>query len=130
MAAQSASAAVVPAPGVETSAREAYCRAMLLRLLLALFVVCLPLSASAAPVCTGAMPGATMAHGGGDHHRPAREERVAPPHACIGCVPPGSLLAPRADAPVLFPATLDVGSIARLIVGATPPPATPPPRDA
>jgi hypothetical protein len=101
---------------------------MLWRLLLGLVLAFGALPAEAAmPACHDTMP--AMAAMAGDH-RPAAPapDRMAPGHACIGCIPPGDWLAPRVAAPALPPAMAPAARIRRLEPGRRDPPASPPPR--
>lgn len=98
---------------------------MLLRILLAALVACLSLPAMAAPVCHAPEVTAVEQHG---HHAPApdREERAAPTHMCIGCIPPASRLSATSDplAPVALPVRIlpDDMTDGRAILPALPPP--------
>jgi hypothetical protein len=99
---------------------------MLLRILLAALVACLSLPAMAAPLCHAPEVTAAEQHG---HHAPApdREERAAPTHMCIGCIPPASKASVPADPllPVALPTRLFADDMTD---GRSDRPAIPPPR--
>jgi hypothetical protein len=101
-------------------------RAMLLRLFLAALVACLSLPAMAQPVCHAPEVTAAEQHG---HHAaaPDREERAAPAHMCIGCVPPAARLSAVGEP--LPPVALPAPALAvDMTEGRAVRPAVPPPR--
>ncbi|RHW19379.1 hypothetical protein D1610_04570 [Sphingomonas gilva] len=97
---------------------------MLLRLLLAALVACLSLPAVAAPVCHAPQATEVEPHG---HHAPDREERAAPAHMCIGCIPPAARLSAVGEPlpPMALPSIIPVDN---MTAGRRVRPDLPPPR--
>lgn len=108
---------------------------MLSRLILILLCACLAVPAMASVPCHDAMPGmaAEMAPGMmGAHDAPAPasapDHKAVAVHACLGCIPPATLLRAGLAAPVLAKAMLTATRGKRFDAGRESPPATPPPR--
>ena len=98
----------------------------MLRRLLLLLSLLMALPVAAAPACHApAEATATMAHGHGKHHAPAAPE---PAHACLGCVPPATLLPGVLRAPPVLRAPLGIGPVAARAADPALAPVPPPPR--
>ena len=103
---------------------------MIARLILMLLLACLALPAMASAPChdgSGEMGEMAMPHA---MPTPADEhERTAlPVHACMGCIPPATLLRAAINAPLPVVALPPAGALVRFDRGRMTPPATPPPR--
>ena len=103
---------------------------MIARLILVLLLACLALPAMAAAPCndgSGEMARMAMPHAmpaAPDEH----ERNAVAVHACMGCIPPATLLRAAVVAPLPIVA-LPLGSaLVRFDRGRMTPPATPPPR--
>ncbi|MEN2785856.1 hypothetical protein ACFOKI_10380 [Sphingomonas qilianensis] len=103
---------------------------MIARLILMLLLACLALPAMAAAPChdeSGAMSGMAMPHA-----MPApteeHERKAVAVHACMGCIPPATLLRAAMTAPLPLVALPPARALVRFDRGRMTPPATPPPR--
>lgn len=98
----------------------------MLRALLLILSLLMAVPATAMPACHDAGPPAQQAHGtSGERHR---QPDAAPAHACLGCIPPASLLATPLPVPPLAPPSPPAFRIATLDLGRAPPPLLRPPR--
>lgn len=98
----------------------------MLRALLLVLSLLLAVPTAAMPACHD--PAATAQRGhdmSGEHHR---QPDAAPAHACLGCIPPATLLATPLPAPSLAPASPSAPRIATLDLGREHRPLLPPPR--
>jgi hypothetical protein len=103
---------------------------MIARLILVLLLACLALPAMAAAPChdgSGEMAGMAMPHAmpaAPDDH----ERKAVPVHACMGCIPPATLLRAAMAVPVPLAGLPLAVALVRFDRGRMTPPATPPPR--
>ncbi|MDB5707131.1 MAG: hypothetical protein JWN66_4247 [Sphingomonas bacterium] len=105
---------------------------MIARLILSLLLAAFALPAMAAPACHDApapmaAPMTDMPH----HSTPAvpqHGDKAVLEHACIGCIPPSSLKAGAALAPLPPSSDIRVARIVPFRPGGTSAPATPPPQ--
>jgi hypothetical protein len=79
---------------------------------------------AAMPACHDAPVATAHAMPGEHRHTPD----VAPPHACLGCIPPSDWLAAPLPVPQLAPTVAPTPRIATLDLGRAPPPLLRPPR--
>ncbi|WP_260597981.1 hypothetical protein [Sphingomonas endolithica] len=103
---------------------------MIARLILMLLLACLALPAMASAPChdgSGEMAGMAM-----PHTMPApvenQERQALAVHACMGCIPPATLLRAGVAAPMPLAALPAGRALIRFDRGRMTPPATPPPR--
>ncbi|MEG3088135.1 hypothetical protein [Sphingomonas sp. PB4P5] len=103
---------------------------MIARLILVLLLACLALPAMAAAPChdgSGEMAGMAMPHA-----RPAPsdepEHKAVAVHACMGCIPPATLLRAALAARLPLATLPPARALVRFDRGRMTPPATPPPR--
>jgi hypothetical protein len=112
------------------AAQSRYSDPMIARLILILLLACLALPAMAAAPChdgSGEMAGMARPHAMPavpDEH----ERKAVPVHACMGCIPPASLLRAAVAAPPPLVALPLTAALVRFDRGRMTPPATPPPR--
>ena len=103
---------------------------MLSRLILLLLLACLALPAMASVPChdgSAEMAGMAMPHEV-PAPTPEPERKAIPVHACMGCIPPASLMRAVMAAPMAAGDLRLVSRSARFDAGPAAPPATPPPR--
>ncbi|MFC3582099.1 hypothetical protein [Sphingomonas hylomeconis] len=103
---------------------------MIARLILVLLLACLALPAMAAAPCHDGSTG--MAGMAMPHAMPAapeeHERKAVAVHACMGCIPPATLLRAGLAAPLPRVAVPPARALVRFDRGRISPPATPPPR--
>jgi hypothetical protein len=103
---------------------------MIARLIFTLLLACLALPAMASAPChdgSGEMAGMTMPHtmpAPVDNHEP----KALAVHACMGCIPPATLLRAGMTAPMPLAALPAGRALVRFDRRRMTPPATPPPR--
>ncbi len=107
---------------------QAYFRTMLARLILSLLLAAFTLPAMAAAPCHDTPAPMVMA----PHHSmpatPGHEDKAIVAHACIGCIPPSSMMPRTMSHPAIAADVARVDALAPFEAGKAPAPATPPPR--
>jgi hypothetical protein len=95
-----------------------------LRALFLLLSLLMATPAAAMPACHDAPMAQAHAMAGQHHHKP----EVAPPHACLGCIPPSDWLAAPLPVPAMAPVMTPHPRITTLDLSRAPPPLLRPPR--
>ena len=107
---------------------RAYFRTMLARLILSLLLAAFTLPAMAAAPCHDTPAPMVMAPHQSMPATPSHDDGAIVAHACIGCIPPSSMMPRTMSHPAIATDVAQVDAIAPFEAGKTAAPATPPPR--